>query len=170
VSGEPRARLRPVRLRLREPRPGDYGWVVQAHGAMYAREFGYDASFEGLVAGIVSGYLAKRDPKRERAWIADLGGAPVGSVFCVRQSATVAKLRLLILDAKARGHGAGRRLVSACIRYARARGYRKLVLWTQADLYAARAIYVKTGFRLVKTEPHRSFGKRLVGEYWELRL
>lgn len=157
-------------VRLRQPRPGDYGWVVQAHGALYGREFGYDVSFEGFVAGLVADFIRKHDPKRERCWIADLGGQPVGSVFCVRQSATTAKLRMLILAPEARGHGVGRKLVAACIRYARAKGYRKLVLWTQDDLYAARAIYVAAGFRLVKTEPHASFGRKLVGEYWSRPL
>lgn len=155
---------------LRRPRPGDHGWVVQAHGALYGREYGYDVTFEGFVAGLVAGFIAKHDPARERCWIADLGGKPVGSVFCVRQSATTAKLRMLILAPEARGHGVGRKLVAACIRFARAKGYRKLVLWTQDDLTAARAIYVAAGFRLVKKEPHRSFGRRLVGEYWALRL
>ncbi len=157
-------------VRLRQPRPGDYGWVVQAHGALYGREFGYDVTFEGFVAGLVAGFIQKHDPARERCWIADLGGQPVGSVFCVRQSATTAKLRMLILAPEARGHGVGKKLVAACIRYARAKGYRKLVLWTQDDLYAARAIYLAAGFRLVKTEPHASFGRKLVGEYWSRPL
>ncbi len=155
---------------LREPQPGDYGWVVQAHGALYAREYGYDASFEGLVAGIVADYLKHHDPARERCWIADIGGAPVGAVFCVRQSNAVAKLRLLILEPRARGLGIGRRLVEACIAFARDKGYAKLELWTQSDLDAARAIYVATGFRLVGAEPNRAFGKDLVSETWELDL
>lgn len=155
---------------LREPRPGDYGWVVHAHGALYAREYGYDASFEGLVAGIVADYLKNLDPARERCWIADIGGEPVGAVFCVRRSDTVAKLRLLILEPRARGLGIGRRLVEACIAFAHEAGYAKLELWTQSDLAAARAIYVATGFRLVGAEPNRAFGKDLVSETWDLDL
>lgn len=155
---------------LRDPRPGDYGWVVQAHGAIYTREYGWDDSFEGLVAGIVSDYLKNRDPMLERCWIAQQDGQNVGAVFCVRQSATVAKLRLLILDPRARGMGVGRRLVEACIAFAREKGYRKLVLWTQANLLAARGIYANAGFKLVASEPNRAFGKDLVSETWELTL
>ena len=162
--------MKKASIRLRAPRPGDLGWVVQAHGALYAREYGFDQSFEGLVAGIVADYVKHRDPARERCWIADMDGMNVGAVFCVKQSPKVAKLRLLILDPAARGHGVGKRLVDTCIRFARRAGYRKLVLWTQANLAAARGIYVAAGFRLAGTEPHRSFGRRLTGEYWELRL
>jgi ribosomal protein S18 acetylase RimI-like enzyme len=157
-------------LRLRSPRPGDYGRVVSLHGELYAKEFGYDATFEALVADIVAGFVRDFQPARERCWIAELGGAVVGSVFLVRQSASVAKLRLLIVHPKARGLGLGRRLTRACIRFARAKGYRKIVLWTQSHLAAARAIYEAEGFRRVASAPHRSFGKRLVAETWELRL
>ena len=157
-------------MRLRSPRPGDMGRVVQLHGELYAREFGYDATFEALVADIVAKYLRGFDRKRERCWIADLGGRVVGSVFLVRESPGIAKLRLLIVDPEARGLGLGRRLTRACLRFARAKGYRRMVLWTQSHLAAARAIYEAEGFRIVRREPHRSFGKRLVGEYWALKL
>jgi len=146
------------------------GRVVQLHGELYAREFGYDATFEALVAEIVAGFVRHFDPKRERCWIAELGGDVVGSVFLVRQSATVAKLRLLIIDPKARGRGLGRRLTRVCIRFARGAGYRKLRLWTQSHLAAARAIYRAEGFDLRSRERHFSFGKRLVAEVWELKL
>ncbi len=158
------------KVRLRAPGPGDLGWVVQAHGALYAREFRYNRDFEGLVAGIVADFVRNYDATRERCWSTEVDSENAGAVFCVRQAPTVAKLRLLILDPGARGLGLGTRLVSTCIRFARAAGYRKLVLWTQSHLAAARAIYVNAGFRLVKTEPHRSFGRKLTGEYWELKL
>ena len=157
-------------VRLRRHRPGDLGWVVQRHGELYWDEFGYDERFEALVAGIVAGFVEELDARRERCWIAESRGKRLGAVFLVKQSPRVAKLRLLIVEPAARGMGLGRRLVTACIRFARAAGYRKVVLWTQSELAAARAIYKKTGFRKVRSEPHRSFGKRLVGEYWELRL
>ncbi len=157
-------------IKLRAPRPGDMGRVVQLHGELYAREFGYTVEFEALVAEIAAGFVRDFDPKRERCWIADLNGEVVGSVFVVRQSPKVSKLRLLILDPKARGLGLGRRLTQACIRFAREKGYRKMVLWTQSHLAAARAIYQAEGFRKVSEEKHRSFGKRLVAEVWELKL
>ena len=146
------------------------GRVVQLHGELYAREFGYDATFEALVAEIVAQFVRNFDPKRERCWIAQTRGDVVGSVFLVKQSRTTAKLRLLILDPKARGQGLGRRMTRACIRFARRAGYRKIVLWTQSHLDAARRIYRAEGFRKVRKAPHRSFGKQLVGEYWELKL
>lgn len=155
---------------LRDPVPGDFGWVVQAHGAFYTREFGWDNTFEGLVAGIVSDYLKNHDAAMERCWIAEQDGENVGAVFCVKHSASVAKLRLLILDPRARGLGLGRRLVEECIDFARDRGYSKLVLWTQSNLAAARAIYVKAGFKLVGAEPNRAFGVDLVSETWEMDL
>ena len=140
------------------------------HGELYAREFGYDARFEALVAGIVAEFIDHFDRKRERCWIAELDGDVVGSVFLVRKSDAVAKLRLLIIHPKARGQGLGRRLTRACIRFARAKRYRKIVLWTQSHLGAARAVYQAEGFRKTASEPHRSFGKRLVAETWELKL
>jgi ribosomal protein S18 acetylase RimI-like enzyme len=158
------------KFRLRTPRPGDFGWVVQRHGELYAAEFGWDARFEGLVAGIVSKFVANFDARRERCWIAERGGRRVGSVFLVKKSPRIAQLRMLIVEPQARGLGIGERLVVACIAEARRRGYAKLVLWTQANLKSARRIYKGLGFRLVKTEPHADFGRRLVGEYWELGL
>lgn len=157
-------------VRLRRHRPGDMGWVVQRHGELYWEEYGYDARFEALVAGIVARFIERFDARRERCWIAERKGERLGAVFLVKQSPKVAKLRLLILEPEARGRGIGRRLVAACVRFARAAGYRKLVLWTQSELTAARAIYEKAGFRKVRDERHRSFGKSLTGEYWELRL
>ena len=156
--------------RLRPPRPGDYGRVVALHGELYAREFGYDARFEALVAGIAAEFIDGFDHRRERCWIAEMNGEVVGSVFLVRQSPTVAKLRLLIVHPKARGQGLGRRLTRACIRFARAKGYKKIVLWTQNHLAAARGIYAAEGFHRVSSAPHRSFGMRLVAEEWELGL
>jgi DNA-binding MarR family transcriptional regulator/GNAT superfamily N-acetyltransferase len=157
-------------ISLRTHRPGDMGWVVHAHGRIYAEEYGWDERFEALVAGIAKDFVEKLDPARERCWIAEMDGEPVGCVFVVKKSRSTAKLRLLIVDPKARGRGLGRRLVEECIAFARARGYRRLVLWTQSNLAAARAIYKALGFRLKKTEPHRTFGVRLTGEYWELAL
>ncbi|HEX2334565.1 MAG TPA: helix-turn-helix domain-containing GNAT family N-acetyltransferase [Burkholderiales bacterium] len=155
---------------LRGHRPGDMGWVVHAHGRLYFEEYGWDERFESLVAGIAKDFLDNLDPSRERCWIAEIDGEPVGSVFVVKQSRTVAKLRLLIVEPKARGRGLGRRLVEECMAFARAKGYRKLVLWTQSNLAAAREIYAKTGFKRVKQQPHQEFGVKLVGEYWELKL
>jgi DNA-binding MarR family transcriptional regulator/GNAT superfamily N-acetyltransferase len=157
-------------IALRSHRPGDIGWVVHAHGRIYAAEYGWDERFEALVADIVASFVKKLDKDRERCWIAEMDGEPVGSVFVVRESKMVAKLRLLIVDPKARGRGLGRRLVEECIAFARDRDYRKLVLWTQSNLAAARAIYKKAGFKRVKQEKHASFGVKLTGEYWELPL
>jgi len=156
--------------RLREPRPGDMGWVVQSHGALYAREYGFDSSFEGLVAEITAKFLASFDASRERCWIAEIDGAQVGSIFLVRHSDGVAKLRLLLIDPAGRGQRLGHRMVGECIAFAKACGYRKITLWTQSILLAARSIYETAGFRLVATEPHRSFGQDLIGETWELEL
>jgi DNA-binding MarR family transcriptional regulator/GNAT superfamily N-acetyltransferase len=155
---------------LREPRPGDMGWVVQSHGALYAREYGWDSSFEGLVAEIAAKFLASFDASRERCWIAEIEGAQVGSIFLVRHTNDVAKLRLLLVDPAGRGQRLGHRLVAECIAFAKACGYRKITLWTQSILVAARKIYQEAGFRLVATEPHRSFGHDLIGETWELEL
>ncbi|MGZ5182398.1 MAG: bifunctional helix-turn-helix transcriptional regulator/GNAT family N-acetyltransferase [Ramlibacter sp.] len=155
---------------LRDPRPGDLGWVVQQHGEIYAREYGYSTEFEALVAEVAAGYLRKFDPAWEKGWIAELDGERVGSVFVVRKSATVAQLRLLILAPQARGLGLGGRLVDECIAFARAKGYRKMVLWTNGQLAAARAIYAGRGFKLVDSEPLDAYGQRLVGETWELPL
>jgi DNA-binding MarR family transcriptional regulator/GNAT superfamily N-acetyltransferase len=155
---------------LREPRHGDMGWVVQSHGALYAAEYGFDSSFEALVAEIAAKFLTSFDASRERCWIADLHGVPVGSVFLVRHSDDIAKLRLLLVDPAGRGQGLGQRLVTECISFAQACGYRKITLWTQSNLRTARQIYEKAGFVLVASEPHRSFGQSLVGETWEREL
>lgn len=155
---------------LRDPRPGDLGWVVQQHGEIYAREYGYTSEFEALVAEVAAAYLRKFDPAREKGWIAELDGERVGSVFVVRKSATVAQLRLLILCPQARGLGLGKRLVDECIAFAQSRGYRKMVLWTNGQLDAARAIYASRGFERVATEPLRAYGQSLTGETWELAL
>jgi GNAT superfamily N-acetyltransferase len=155
---------------LRGPRPGDMGWVVQSHDSLYAREYGFDASFEGLVAEIAAKLLTSFDASRERCWIADIDGAQVGSVFLVRQTDDVAKLRLLLVDPAGRGQGLGQRLVAECLAFARQCGYRKITLWTQSIPVAARKIYQDAGFVLVATEPHRSFGQSLIGETWEHEL
>jgi DNA-binding MarR family transcriptional regulator/GNAT superfamily N-acetyltransferase len=164
-SGSP-----PPAATLRRPRPGDMGWVVQSHGALYAGEYGFDASFEALVAEIAAKFLRSFDASRERCWIADIDGIQVGSVFLVRDSDDVAKLRLLLVDPAGRGHGLGRRLVGECVAFARACGYRKITLWTQSILVAARNVYQGAGFVMVKAEPHRSFGQSLLGETWEMEL
>jgi DNA-binding MarR family transcriptional regulator/GNAT superfamily N-acetyltransferase len=155
---------------LRGPRPGDMGWVVQSHGALYASEYGFDSSFEGLVAEIAAKYLASFDASRERCWIAELDGAQVGSVFLVRHTDDIAKLRLLLVDPAGRGQGLGQKLVAECVAFARQCGYRKITLWTQSILVGARRIYQDAGFVLVATEQHRSFGQSLIGETWELEL
>ncbi|MGH2898987.1 MAG: GNAT family N-acetyltransferase, partial [Solirubrobacteraceae bacterium] len=155
-------------ISLRSHRPGDMGWVIGAHGRLYAQEYGWDERFEALVAGIAKDFVEQLDRERERCWMAEVNGEPVGCVFLVAKSRSMAKLRLLIVEPKARGIGLGRRLVEECITFARAKGYRKLVLWTQANLAAARHIYKSSGFKLVSRQPHQDFGIKLTGEYWEL--
>ncbi|MBR1214398.1 helix-turn-helix domain-containing GNAT family N-acetyltransferase [Bradyrhizobium sp. JYMT SZCCT0180] len=168
LLGEKSAAASPAILRTH--RPGDMGWVVQSHGAFYASEYGFDSSFEALVAEIAAKFLTSFDASRERCWIAELDGAPVGSVFVVKHSDDVAKLRLLLVDPAGRGQRLGQRLVAECVAFARATGYRRMTLWTQSILVAARKIYQDAGFVLVATEPHRSFGQSLVGETWEMEL
>ncbi|WP_260309410.1 bifunctional helix-turn-helix transcriptional regulator/GNAT family N-acetyltransferase [Variovorax atrisoli] len=161
---------RPQAAILREPGPGDIGWVVQQHGEIYAREYGWNSTFEALVANIAGEFLLKFQPEWERCWIAELNGERVGSIFVVRKSATVAQLRLLILTPGARGLGLGGKLVDECIAFARLKGYRKMVLWTNSCLTAARGIYAGRGFQLTGSEPHEGYGTPLVGETWELKL
>lgn len=155
---------------LRDMKPGDMGWVVQQHGEIYAREYGWNTEFEGLVAGIAAQIVKNFDPAWDRCWMAELDGERVGSVFVVRKSKTVAQLRLLILTPAARGLGLGARLTDECLAFARARGYKKMVLWTNANLTAARDIYAKRGFVLTQSAPYHGYGQDLVGETWELVL
>ena len=162
---------RPAAYLLRSPRPGDMGWVVQRHGELYWQEYHYDERFEALVAEIVGEFIRNLDPQRERCWIAEKGGQNVGSVFLVKKSAAVAKLRLLLVEPAARGLGIGKRLVEECVRFAREAGYKKIMLWTQSELTAARGIYEAAGFKLIGKEKHASWSrKNLVAETWELKL
>jgi GNAT superfamily N-acetyltransferase len=151
-------------------RPGDLGWVVMAHGEVYDAEFGWDASFEALVAGIVADYANNHDPVHEAAWIAELDGARVGCVFCVAANDTTAQLRILLVHPSARGHRLGGRLVDECVAFARGAGYGRMKLWTNDPLVAARKVYLSRGFVLAAEEPHRSFGVDLVGQVYELEL
>jgi DNA-binding MarR family transcriptional regulator/GNAT superfamily N-acetyltransferase len=158
-------------LVLRPPQPGDLGWVVERHGARYAAEFGWDATFEALVARIVADFAERRDSEREAAWIAELDGERVGCVFCTAaDTKDTAQLRLLHVEPSARGAGVGTRLVDECLRFARRSGYRRITLWTNDVLLAARRIYERAGFRCDRREPHHSFGRDLVGEYWSRDL
>ena len=160
---------RPAAIR-RLAQPGDLGWVVMAHGELYAAEFGWDTTFEALVARIVADYTAGGDDARQAAWIAEVDGRRVGCVFCVPSDDTTAQLRILLVDPSARGTGLGGRLVDECIRFARDAGYATMRLWTNHPLEAARRVYLTRGFRLVVEEPHHSFGVDLVGQVYELAL
>jgi DNA-binding MarR family transcriptional regulator/GNAT superfamily N-acetyltransferase len=166
---EPQAE-QPAGFLLRSHRPGDIGWIVSRHGALYAQEYGWDISFEALAAEIAAQFIRSYDPAREHCWIAEIGGEPVGSVLLVKASDDVAKLRLLLVEKKARGSGVGRALTEQCIRFARLAGYSSIMLWTQSILVAARGIYQRAGFHRVSGEKHHSFGADLVGETWELKL
>lgn len=155
---------------LRTHEPGDMGWVTHRHGVLYAKEYGWDENFEALVAQITADFIKNYNPTKERCWIAEVNGEIVGSVFVVQSSETVAKLRLLLVEPKARGLGLGTHLVDECIRFARRSGFHKLELWTNSVLVEARHIYEKAGFTLIVQEAHHSFGQDLVGENWELIL
>jgi GNAT superfamily N-acetyltransferase len=155
---------------IRGLRPGELGWTVARHGAIYADEYGWDETFEALVARIVADYVDGHDPKRESAWIAEVDGEPAGCVFCCRRDDTTAQLRILLVEPHARGLGIGARLVSECVEFARRAGYRTIVLWTNDVLVSARRIYEAAGFSLIEEEPHHSYGKDLVGQTWGLDL
>ena len=166
IEGSPR----PAAFVLRPPGPGDLGWVVHRNGALYAQEYGWDSSYEALVARIVADYAGRGDPAREAAWMAELDGSPAGCVFCMRKTDTTAQLRLLLVEPRARDMGLGGRLVAECIAFARRAGYSEIVLWTNDVLDAARRIYQRAGFELTGSEEHHSFGHDLVGQDWRLPL
>jgi DNA-binding MarR family transcriptional regulator/GNAT superfamily N-acetyltransferase len=167
-AGRPAGRGQPAAYLLRSPGPGDLGWMVKAHGELYAQEYGWDATFEALVARIVADYTDNHDPRREAAWIAEVDGQPTGCVLCVRKDDDTAQLRILLVDPAARGLGIGARLVGECLAFARRAGYKRIVLWTNDVLTAARRIYQAAGFRLTGEEPHHSFGHDLVSQTWQL--
>ncbi|MBR0814424.1 MarR family transcriptional regulator [Bradyrhizobium diazoefficiens] len=163
-------RTQPAAFMLRSHRVGDMGWVISRQAAAYAADYNWDISYEALVAEICAQFIRNYDAAREHCWIAEVGGEPVGSVFLVKATDEIAKLRLLQVEKKARGLGVGRALVDQCIQGARERGYRRMTLWTQSILAAARGIYQSAGFEVVATEPHHSFGQDLIGETWEMDL
>ena len=162
--GDPEVSIRPL------GRPGDLGWVVMAHGELYADEFGWDTSVEAFIARIVADYAADHNPTREAAWIAEMNGRRVGCVFCVGADDATAQLRVLLVDPAARGRGLGGRLVDECVAFAQAAGYGRMKLWTNHPLVAARHVYLSRGFRLIEQEPHHSFGVDLIGQVYELDL
>jgi DNA-binding MarR family transcriptional regulator/N-acetylglutamate synthase-like GNAT family acetyltransferase len=167
LDDDPRADAAVV---LRAPHPGDYGWIVHRHGSQYADEYGWDETFEALVARIVADYAEHHDPKREAAWIAEVDGKPVGCVLCVRKDDATAQLRLLLVDPRARGRGIGGRLIDECLRFARRAGYEQIVLWTNDVLHDARRLYERAGFELVDSGEHHAFGHDLVEQTWSRRL
>ncbi|MGB7099627.1 MAG: bifunctional helix-turn-helix transcriptional regulator/GNAT family N-acetyltransferase [Xanthobacteraceae bacterium] len=167
------AEARPTKasaVKLRAPVPGDFGWIIKRHAELYAQEYGWVAPFEGVCAQIVADFINKHDPKRERCWIAEIDGESAGTIMLVKDSAKVARVRLLLLEPPARGIGLGTRLVDECIRFARLAGYKKITLWTHSVLTAARHIYQKAGFKLMRTEQHRSWGWPVISEHWDLEL
>ena len=170
LDGKPQQKAARPRYILRQPRPGDFGWIVKRHAELYAQEYGWHEPFEGVCAQIVADFVNKFDAKRERCWIAEVDGDNVGCVFVAKDSAAVARIRLLLVEPKARGLGVGARLVDECVRFSRAAGYRKMTLWTHSVLKAARHIYEKAGFRRVRTARHKSWGPAVVSEFWDLEL
>jgi len=169
LDGKPQQQAKP-RYGLRAPRPGDFGWIVKRHAELYAQEYGWHEPFEGVCAQIVADFVNKFDDKRERCWIAEMDGENVGCVFVAKDSAAVARIRLLLVEPKARGLGLGARLVDECVRFARGAGYKEMTLWTHCVLKAARHIYGKAGFRLVRTERHKAWGPAVVSEFWDLQF
>jgi len=167
IASEPKAESEII---LRQPRPGDLGWVVARHAELYAREYGWAENFEGLCAQIVADFVSKHDPKCERCWIAEMGDQNVGCVFLVKDSNKVARLRLLLVDPAARGRGLGTRLTKECIQFARQCRYESITLWTHKVLTTARHVYERAGFRLTSSETRRSFGQNVVSEHWDLAL
>jgi GNAT superfamily N-acetyltransferase len=158
----------PPAVRLRTHRAGDMGWIIQRHGALYEKEYAFNSDFEALVAEICAKFLREYHPASERCWIAELGDNPVGTIMLVRGTDGMAKLRLLLVEDSARGHGVGKMLVNECVSFARQAGYKGVTLWTQSTLHAARRLYAAAGFKLTGSEPHNSFGQSLVGETWTL--